>query len=222
MTDFVLDFETLATKADCVVLSLAVTPFDRDKLKSFQEYIEDTEYWKFEVGHQVEAGRIIDPKTLDWWSKQDPIVREREMNPSVLDVRLDDFIILFYEFCKSNNIGGKSIGWARGKEFDFGILGDIISKFKHNLDKDQYPINETFFPVPFWGRKDIRDYISGLVVDPTITKVPLPKDSLPNFEHHNPIHDCARAVLHIKYAEMYARGELEVPEKDDADPFSNK
>lgn len=220
--DFVLDFETLGKTKDCVVLSLAVTPFDRDSLKTFKEYIDDTQYWKFEVNHQAEVGRVIDSDTLEWWSKQDETVRDREMLPSDDDITLDEFIKSFYDYCKSNKIGNKSIGWARGKEFDFGILGDIVSNFKHNLDKEQYPINEAFFPVPFWCRKDIRDYISGLVVDPTITKVPLPKGSLEGFEHHNPVHDCARAVLHIKFAEMYASGELDIPEKDDADPLSNK
>lgn len=222
MTDFVLDFETLGKTADCVVLSLALTPYDRNDTKTFQEYIEDTVYWKFDVDSQVAADRDIDPDTLDWWSKQDPDVRNREMNPSDNDILLDQFLQEFYDFCKSNGINNKSIGWARGKEFDFGILGNIIAQFKSALDKDLYPINETFFPVPFWNRKDIRDYISGLVVDPTINKVPLPKRTLNGFEHHNPIHDCARGVLHIKYAEKYARGELDIPEKDNTDPFSNK
>lgn len=221
-TDFVLDFETLAMSSDCVALSLAMTVYDRDELKNFQEYIADTKYWKFDVGSQVEDGRVIDPKTLDWWAKQDPDVRNREMNPSDADITLGEFLADFYSYCKEMGIGNNSIGWCRGKEFDFGILTDIVIKYKFNLDKEEFPINETFFPVPFWNRKDIRDYISGLVVDPTVTKVPLPIGTLDGFEHHNPIHDCARAVLHIKYAEMYAKDEIEIPEDDNVDPFSNK
>lgn len=218
--DFVLDFETLGTGEDCVVLSLAVTPFERDELKTFQEYIDDTIYYKFDVESQVEIGRKIDQKTLEWWDKQDVDVKNAQVKPTDDDITLGQFLVEFYNKCKELGIGNKSVGWARGKEFDFGILCHIIKTQKYVLDKDEYPINEIYFPVPFWQRRDIRDYIAGLVVDPSITKIPLPTETLNGFEHHNPVHDCARAVLHIKYGELYARGEMDIP--DDVDPNSNK
>ena len=217
--DFVLDFETLGTGDDCVVLSLAVTPFERDELKTFQEYIDDTIYYKFDVESQVETGRKIDQKTLEWWDKQDVDVKNAQVKPTNDDITLRQFLVEFYNMCKELNIGNKSVGWARGKEFDFGILCHIIKTQKYVLNKDEYPINEIYFPVPFWQRRDIRDYIAGLVVDPNITKIPLPAETLNGFEHHNPVHDCARAVLHIKYGELYARGEMDIP--DDVDPNSN-
>lgn len=218
--DFVLDFETLGTGEDCVVLSLAITPFERDELKTFQEYIGDTIYYKFDVESQVETGRKIDKKTLEWWDKQDEDVKNSQIKPTNFDITLDQFLIQFYTKCKELGIGNKSIGWARGKEFDFGILTNIVKSQRYVLDKDEYPINETFFPVLFWQRRDIRDYIAGLVVDPSVTKIPLPNGVLDGFKHHDPIHDCARAVLHIKYGELYARGDMDIP--DDVDPNSNK
>lgn len=218
--DFVLDFETMGTASDCVVLSLAVLPFNRYTLKSFNEYVDACWYWKFDIEHQLELGRTTSQATLDWWDKQDAEVKRSQFEPTNQDVRLEDMIVDLSSRLKHVGVDNKSIGWARGKEFDFGIMTNIVGMIKHQIPKDRVPLNETYFPVPFWQRRDIRDYIAGCVVDPMMTRVPLPLGSLEGFEHHNPIHDCARAVMHIKYAEMYAKGELEL--SDEVDPFSNK
>jgi len=213
-TDFVLDFETLGKSADSVVLSLGITFYDRDEVKTFNEYLDDTYYFKFDVNSQTDT-RSIDQDTLDWWSKQDLEVQSQQLIPDKNDITLDTFLVKLKELLSKHNVNRQSVGFARGKEFDFGILTNIVTHYEQELG-----INPVFFPVPFWQRKDIRDYISGLMVDPMITKVPLPKGSLDGFKHHDPVHDCARAVMHIKYAEMYARGDIEVP--DEVDSNSNK
>jgi len=218
--DFVLDFETLGTSEDTVVLSLAFLPFDREAQKSFSEYLDDCWYWKFDVDHQFYLGRTMSEATLEWWDKQDPEVKKAQFEPSDEDVKLRTMLIELADSMKQAGINNKSIGWARGKEFDFGIMTSIVKMVKDQIPKDELALNEAYFPVPFWQRRDIRDYIAGCVVDPMVTKVPLPMGSLSGFEHHNPIHDCARAVLHIKYAEAYARGDLDIP--DEEDPWSNK
>lgn len=217
----IIDFETLGTEENSVVLSFALTLFDPSQgITDFQHYLKNTYYWKFDTQSQIESGRVVNNSTLDWWGKQDSKVQQEQLEPSFEDIKLSQFVKELYEFCKEHEVNQKSIGWARGKEFDFGILKNILKTEKHVLDKDQCPINENTFPIPFWNRRDIRDYIAGLMVSPSITKVPLPKGSLDGFKHHDPIHDCARAAMHIVYGQKYAMGELDIPGK--YDPNSNK
>lgn len=221
-SDFVVDWETIGTTPDSVVLSLAFTPFKRDELKTFQEYIDDTYYWKFELSHQIELGRVTNQSTLDWWEKQDPEVKNSQFEPTPDDVDLVTMLRELKAACQEHNITNKSMGWCRGTSFDFPIFTNIIDQVKDQIPPDEMKLNGAFFPCAFWNQRDIRSYIAGLMVDPELTRVPLPKGSIDGFKHHDPIHDCARAILHIKYAEAYAKGEIEIPEKGDVDENSNK
>lgn len=215
-TDFVIDWETMGTSPDSVVLSLAFIPFERDGLESFQTYINNAYYWKFKIEPQIEDGRTINQDTLDWWDKQDPEVKKSQFESTTNDVTLakmlDDLAGIKYRY----GINNKSCGWCRGTSFDFPLFANIIKTTE--LEKES--LNAAFFPCAFWQQRDIRSYIAGLMVDPNLTKVPLPKGSIEGFKHHDPVHDCARAILHIKYGEAYAKDEIEIP--DEPDEFSNK
>lgn len=220
--DFVLDWETLGTDPDSVVLSLAFIPFPRNKILAFEEHLANAYYWKFDVVHQVELGRIINDDTLEWWGKQDPEVMKSQLEPSDEDVTLDVMLKELYDARKKHGINNKSLGYCRGPSFDYPLMADIIRMVKHMLDKQQYPINAAFFPCAFWNQMDVRSYIRGITMDKTATMVPLPKGSLNGFRHHNPIDDCARAIMHVQYAEAYVDEEnpMEVP--DEVDEFSFK
>ena len=218
MVRFVFDFETMGQNPDAVVLSMALTFFD-DRIKSFNEYVETSYYWKFDIDHQVEQyGRTIDKSTLDWWEKQDKEVRESQFAKTEDDVTLVEFVEQLRGVLLENNVDKNSLGFVRGQSFDFPILTHIINQVKSEISS--FKINPAFFPIPFWNQRDIRSYIAGLLVSPDITKCPLPDGTLPGFEHHDPIHDNARAILMIQYAEMYANGEMEVPDEQDWDKNS--
>lgn len=220
MKRFVFDFETLGQDQDSVVLSLALTFFD-NKIKSFQEYIDQTYYWKFEIDHQLEVyKRRIDRSTLDWWDKQDPDVKRAQFEPTDNDVSLVDFILQFKAVLDENGVNNKTLGYVRGQSFDFPILSNIIKQVAPEIDS--FEINPAFFPIPFWNQRDIRSYLSGLLCSPESTKCPIPNGVLDGFEHHNPIHDNARAILMIQYAEAYANGDMEPPEEEDWDENSMK
>ena len=218
--DFVCDWETIGTNPDTVVLSLAFTPFKRHESLTFQEYIAQTYYWKFELEHQILMGRTISQDTLDWWDKQDKNVKASQFDPTDSDVSLVEMLRGVKQVCNEFGINNKSMGWARGTSFDFPIFSNIINALREDISKDEMKLNPAFFPCAFWNQRDIRSYIAGLMIDPEITRVPLPKGTLDGFKHHDPIHDCARAILHIKYGEMYAKGEVEIP--DEVDENSNK
>jgi len=222
MIDFSFDFETAATSPDAVVLSCALIAFDRDKLETFEHYRSKASYWKFELNHQIEAGRIIDMNTLDWWDKQDPEVKAAQFNPSPNDITLCDFITEFKHALITAGITKGSVGYVRGQSFDYPILTNILTMFKDNSALDEWSKNAAFYPIAFWDQRDIRSYIAGLMVSPDATKVPLPKGTLDGFKHHDPIDDVARAILHIKYAENYARDILDMPDESEMDVFSYK
>ena len=219
ITDFMFDFETMDKRPTSVVLSLAFIPFKRNELLSFKEYVNNAYYWKFELNHQVvDYNRTTSKDTLEWWDKQDPEVKRSQFSPTPDDVTLKKMLIELNKSRKDHDISNKSIGYCRGQSFDFPILQDIVETVKPEID--EFPLNSAFFPCAFWNQMDVRSYIRGLINDVTNDKVPLPNGTLSGFRHHNPIDDCARAILHVKYAEGYSSGEIEVP--DDVEPLSYK
>lgn len=222
MKDFSFDFETVGQIPEAVVLSCALIVYDRDKMEDFQTYRDNAYYWKFELNHQIEKGRVIDPGTLDWWEKQDPEVRKSQFEPSSKDIKLGEFVTEFKHALIENGVTKGSKGYVRGQSFDFPILTNVLMMFADESDLDDWSKNKAFYPIPFWDQRDIRSYISGLMVTPDITKVPLPKGTLDGFKHHDPIDDVARAIMHIKYAEKYAADEVEMPDESDMDEFSYK
>lgn len=219
MKRFVFDFETMAQDPDAVVLSCALTFFDNE-MKSFQEYVDQTYYWKFDIEHQIkDYKRSINQQTLDWWDKQDSDVKKSQFEPTDQDVSLVDFIVQMKQAMTDNGVNNKSLGYVRGQSFDFPILTHIVKQVMGEIDS--FKINPAFYPIPFWQQRDIRSYIAGLLMSPESTKCPVTKGVLDGFEHHNPIHDNARAILMIQYAEAYADG-MEVPEEEDWDENSMK
>jgi hypothetical protein len=210
--DYAIDWETMDNKPSSVVLSFAITPFYEDELSSFNELESVSKYWKFDVDSQTKEGRTIGQDTLDWWLKQDKEVYESQMLPSDIDVHLSTFVQELKDFIEQTGGSSWSQLYCRGADFDYPILGSIIENYSDEDPK--------MFPVPFWNKNDLRSYIRGMFVDRKFTKVPLPNGTLTGFKHHDPIHDCVRAAMHIQYARKYALGELDIP--DNPDPNSNK
>lgn len=204
--DFVIDFETLGTKPDCIVLSCALTFFNvKDDPETFGDLVERTYYWHFDWKQQ-ETKRSIEPGTVEFWDKQDDAVKEKAFKIDEWSVSLETFVEQLDHVFKENGINRKYVlGWCRGQSFDFPILVNILEQCKK-------PQN---FLCQFWNQRDIRTMISGLLLDPRKTKCPLPSESLPGFELHNPIHDNARAVMHLQYAMQYSSGG-DVPDNIDS------
>lgn len=212
--DFMHDFETMDKTPTSVVLNYAFIPFERNTLKTFQEYVKDAVFWKFDTQSQILDNRTISTDTLDWWDQQDSEVKRAAFEPLDTDVDLDKFIVEFGEMYQSSGLDNWSLGYCRGQSFDFPILADILRKHSS--------FDPTFYPCAFWNQMDVRSYIKGLLLSKKGSKVPLPLGSLDGFKVHDPIDDCARAILQIKYAELYAQGIEEVPEASQVDPNSYK
>lgn len=134
--DVMIDFETLATTSDAVVLSIGVCIFDRYG-KAAPSLQDDCYMLSFEWTEQAKHGRRIMNDTVAWWLQQDPEVRDlalvrNDRNPG------EDLLFLSWwlqSTLELNAVPGEdTYFWAKGTNFDLAIMQDIYN----NLDKP-YP-----------------------------------------------------------------------------------
>lgn len=186
MKDLIIDFETLGTKDDSVVLSLGLAYFD-DEIEYTWDSIQNNGICiKFQIKDQVLRGRKIYQDTLDWWKKQGEQARE-VLKPSDEDITLDELGPIMEEFFKEHGINAsKATCWTRGK-FDHNLLQDIF----------QTTLNQKC-PIPWWNVRDIRTCIDVLCLGNT-GKVPGFKPH-PETILHNALHDCFNDILQMQKA----------------------
>lgn len=217
MKDFLIDFETLGSDPNSIVIDLSVIVFENDvnNIPSFTDLVNSGRRFKFSLRSQ-KGSRSFTKSTVDWWKEQSQEARDN-LNPSPDDLTVEEGTTKFIEYLKENGINQwKSQGWCRGMSFDFPILKDMLQQ--------TYNIQDTYDTEPcrFWNQRDIRTAIECYLDVRGTTKTPLHKDILKGFVHHDSIHDCAKDILMLLYAKAYAMGILEMPSIDDADPETIK
>jgi hypothetical protein len=115
-TAVMLDLETMGYRTRSVILTVGALKFD--------PYNKNAEpgagfYARLNVDQQFELDRTIDESTLDWWSEQDPVVREEafaetdRMDIDVFTAQLNRFLVGVDEF------------WAQGPTFDMVIMESL-------------------------------------------------------------------------------------------------
>ena len=110
---FLFDVETLGIESTSVILSAAITYFDFDEKKSYQEYVQDSCFVKFDRAEQESLGRVVTPSTLEWWEKQAEIPRKVSLVPSKSDYSAIEGITTLKKYIDANG-GNNQIIWARG------------------------------------------------------------------------------------------------------------
>ena len=65
--DVMLDIETLSTKPGAVVFEACVLPFDRRETYTDGQLMERCKVHLFDVQAQLDAGRLVDARTLRFW-----------------------------------------------------------------------------------------------------------------------------------------------------------
>jgi hypothetical protein len=104
-----LDLETLGTKPGCKILQISAVTFGANPSHKFNRYVIRND----------QAGLLEDPSTIDWWMKQDPVVRDNLFNsPGAVNL-----IIALLEF-KSwlEDLGAAPVIWGNGATFDGPVL----------------------------------------------------------------------------------------------------
>ena len=110
---FLFDVETLGIESTSVILSAAITYFDFDQKKYYQDYVNDSCFVKFDRAEQERLGRVVTPSTLEWWEKQAEIPRKVSLEPSKDDLSAVEGIERMRSYINANG-GANQIIWARG------------------------------------------------------------------------------------------------------------
>lgn len=112
-----IDFETLSTQPNAVVLSLGAVSFDADG------FDERTFYTNIDRNSCINLGMHIDPSTVEWWQQQS---KEAQMALLVQPVRpLFDAMKLFNDWV--HEVNGEFL-WGNGADFDNPILRTCFNK----------------------------------------------------------------------------------------------
>lgn len=222
MKDFIIDFETFGNVSNSSVIDLALITFDSDPeiIESFDELVNRGHRIKFDLKSQ-KGHRLFGKSTLDWWKKQSAEARAN-LASTPDDLSVIAGIKEAQQYLIDNGIHPwDSFGWCRGQSFDFPIFVDCLRDVQRAQGISEEEI-DTFKeePCKFWNQRDIRTAIESLLLTRGLTTTPLPKGTLDGFIAHDSIHDCAKDILMLKYAQRYALGLSEAPSPEDTDPLS--
>jgi exodeoxyribonuclease VIII len=127
-----LDMETLAVSPNAVVLSLGAVHFD-----PYGEGYSDSIYFRIDLDDQDKLGREIDPNTLDFWAKQDPVVMEEAFSPDDR-IPLVDAMDRFHKFAWNS-----STFWSHGATFDLVIIENIYNQLNKPLSWNYWQLRDT-------------------------------------------------------------------------------
>ncbi|MGL6229356.1 MAG: 3'-5' exoribonuclease domain-containing protein [Culicoidibacterales bacterium] len=218
MNDFIIDYETLGDKPNSVVLDVAVVPFVNDptNVPKFMDLVKSSFYAKFDLKSQIKAGRLIQDGVKEFWKNQSDEARA-VLKPSDIDVSVEEGHKEMLCFFTENEISYyKSQLWCRGTSFDIPLMVNCIDE---TFKLDQHSTRD-LEPVSFGRYRDVRSAIEGMLLSRNMSTCPLPAGTLDGFIHHNSVHDCAKDVLMLLYAQRYAMGLEEMPDEETADKHS--
>lgn len=108
-----VDFETLGTSADSILLSAGLVVFNRDEADVDHEYLE------FAIVPQLLAGRTVSRDTLNWWKKGNESELYRLTEDG--DESLRELVAIVERIKRMHKI--KKV-WSRGS-MDVAILENI-------------------------------------------------------------------------------------------------
>lgn len=209
--DYVIDFETLGTGHNAVLVEVSVVPFiaNAENPQDFKTIVDSGLKIKFDVKEQSkDYGRTITPSTVAWWKNQSEEAKKL-LRPSEDDVKFSDAMTKIRKFFSDYNVDfKKSHIWVRGEM-------DIIwfrSWFSDVLCEEEIT-NE--MPVMFINFREIRTAIAENLNSRDMTYCPLPVGTLTDFIKHDSLHDSARDAMMLLYSRRYAWGMEEIPTEVD-------
>lgn len=184
-THLILDIETLSTKPNAVVLSLACVPFQFEVTRSFDEYIKRGFYVKLEVESQFKVGRRAQKETVDWWLMQSAEAR-LVTKPSDEDVDTRAALAMFSDYVKhireNDGFDNDCFVWSRGSNFDFPIMESL---------HDSYQLHPPYSTLSIRDLRTMFDVLTGGTRGQYNPRRGTPR----NFLEHNALHDvCMDAI----------------------------
>jgi hypothetical protein len=168
-----IDMETMAVSPNAVVLSLGAVHFNPWG-SGYGEKI----YFRIDLDDQDKLNREIDPKTLEWWSRQSPEIMEEAFSPDNR-IPLADAMEQFRKFS-----WGCDAFWSHGATFDLVIIENIFRQLGKPL------------PWNYWQLRDTRTLFD-LGFDP----------DMPQGSKHDALQDAIRQAVGVQniYAKLKIR-----------------
>lgn len=168
-----VDLETMAVSPNAVVLTLGAVHFN-----PYASGYGETLYMRIDLDDQDKLGREINPETLDWWGKQDPVIMEETFSPDDR-VPLAEAMEKFHKFA-----WGCDAFWSHGATFDLVILESLCRQLGRP------------FPWNFWQLRCTRTLFD-LGYDP----------EMPKNDKHNALQDAIRQAVGVQnmYTKMKIR-----------------
>ena len=119
--DLMIDFETLGTGPDTIVISLGACFFDLET-----GLIGPTFYMAFDIADQQAAGRVFTPDTLKWWMGQSGAAKKvfNEKAKPTLEV-----LQTFAAWVQGQGTVSKITPWGNGATFDISIIESLFKQF---------------------------------------------------------------------------------------------
>ena len=119
-----IDIETLGTKSDSVILSIAAVNFDLDTGKTGATFNE-----RIDIQSCLDFGLEIDSKTLQWWLNQPDNVSKVAFSGTL---PLTKVLMDFWGFCKNLREDNLQV-WGNSARFDLGLIENACNKTSMNI-----------------------------------------------------------------------------------------
>ena len=192
--NLIFDFETLGTNLidGFPILDIAYFTFDADRFihkpYTFEELTNDIQYVKFNVAdYCMTYGYKPEKSTVDWWSNQDKVVRDK-IKPKDTDVSVLEFADRFLAYLDETQ---PNFWWSRGNTFDPIIMYRIFNDLKRSDEFNKF--------CPHWAVRDVRTFIdTKFDFNPKIKNGFVLPEWTEKFNAHDSVHDVAVDILRLQ------------------------
>jgi len=130
--DIMIDLETLSTRPNSVILTLAAVRFDRyatpNKIDmidtNFNVNNDNIFYRKITIDSCLDIGLVKDQKTVDWWNQQTESIRNEAFSP-IDRIPIKQALEELTTFFGNDK---KQCVWSHGSCFDCVILDEAFNR----------------------------------------------------------------------------------------------
>lgn len=127
-SDIMIDWETLGTNSDTVVLSVGAVAFNPDGDDSYDTLEDESRcyYATFDIQEQLDRGRSVTGATILWWMNQSTMARQALIRQKTTQME--------HALSRIVGLAGHSVSnkyfWGNGATFDISILVDLLGMYK--------------------------------------------------------------------------------------------
>lgn len=124
---WLLDWETLDTRPEAVVLSCNIMKFDPSLM--YPVLASKTISFAMTIEEQLQEKRTISSSTLKFWMSQNDAARQALYGGHTASSALDGLTAMHEFFHANNTSGAQSRLWGNGADFDIGIWNSLRANY---------------------------------------------------------------------------------------------